>query len=292
MSSPLQRMAAVGLVLRVRGGVSSHIGRSAPLVPGRSFSRYGALPLPATGRSGQGTCMPCWARRGGPDGAASRVHGGVFLVSARGGCGPLGVSPTPHEGAAEGTEDLVQKGCVCCLDFRLGANGRLQLPAHSSARIWRIAKTRDQVCRCWGFRRPLSLGDGLRWLPAVQVEPPHRRPVPGVRPAALSPPPEAVAGMARMPGAGFPGHDGRQGVWGLVLRQEGGAVQQGCSRREHGVEGFQVPLALLRVWGDPHLVVVATFQRDHGDGVGVIFASRGSCACRLRAWSVPLDHLP
>ena len=65
----------MGLVPHLRSGVSSHIGRSAPLVPGGSYGRYGALPLPVTGRSGQGTRVPCWAGRGGPDGAPSRVHG-------------------------------------------------------------------------------------------------------------------------------------------------------------------------------------------------------------------------
>ena len=46
-------------------------------------------------------------------------------------------------------------------------------------------------------------------------------------------------------------------------------------------------MALLRVRGDPHLLVVATFQHDHGDGAGVTFPWRGRCACRLR---VPLHH--
>ena len=130
MLAPHQRVAAVRLVPRARGGVSSHIGRSAPPVPEGSSGRYGALPPPVTGRSGQGTRVPCCVGRGSPDGAASRVHGGVFLVSARGGLGPWGVPHTPHEGAAEGTEDLVHKGCLCCLGFRLSADGGLQLPAH------------------------------------------------------------------------------------------------------------------------------------------------------------------
>ena len=37
------------------------------------------------------------------------------------------------------------------------------------------------------------------------------------------------------------------------------AVRQGCLRREHGVGGFQVPVALLRVRVDPLLKVSATF---------------------------------
>ena len=188
-----------------------------PPVPGGSSSRYGALPLPVTGRVGQGTRVPCWAGRGGPDGAASRVHGGVFLASARGGLGPWGVSHTPHEGAAEGTEDLVHKGCVCCSGFRLSADGGLQLPVHRQRPDLVDRENGAQICRSGGLRRPLALGDGLQLLPAVQVEPPRRCPVPGVRPAALSPPPEAVEGMARVPAAGFSRHDGRQGVLGFVM---------------------------------------------------------------------------
>ena len=50
-------------------------------------------------------------------------------------------------------------------------------------------------------------------------------------------------------------------------------------------------MALLWVRGDPHLVVVATFQHDHGDGAGVILASWGSCACHLRPWWVSLHQV-
>ena len=88
--------------------------------------------------------------------------------------------------------------------------------------------------------------------------------------------------MAWVPGAGHPRHDGRQGVWGLAWEQGGGAVWQGRGRREHGVDGLQAPVALLRVRDDLHLVVVATLQHDHGDGAGVTFASRGHCARRPR----------
>ena len=48
----------------------------------------------------------------------------------------------------------------------------------------------------------------------------------------------------------------------------------------------------MRVQGDPHLVVMATFQRDHGDCAGVIFASWGSCPCRLCPWRESLHHVP
>ena len=41
-------------------------------------------------------------------------------------------------------------------------------------------------------------------------------------------------------------------------------------------------MVVLRVWNDPHLVVVAIVQHDHGDGTGVMFARQGRCARRLR----------
>ena len=282
----------MGLLPSVRGGVSSHIGCTAPPVLRGSSGQYGALLLPVTGRSGQGTRVQCWAGRGSPDCAALRGHGGVFLVSARGGSGYLGVPHTSHEGAAEGPEDLVHNGCVCCLGFYLSADGGLQLPTHRQRLDLGDCEDGAQVCRSGGFYRPLVLGDGLQFLLAVQVEPPPRRPVPGMWPAALSPPPEAVEDLPRVLGAGFPQHDGCQGVWGLVMGQKVGAVRQGGSRQEHGVDGFQVPVALLWVWGDPHLVVVATFHHNHGDGAAVIFAALGSCECRLRPWWVSLHQVP
>ena len=268
---------------RVLGGVS-HIVRSAPPVVagssgrcrnlGRADSRRcGALPLPVTGRIGQGMCVPCWLGRGSPDGVASPVRGGVFPVSARGGLGPRGVPGTSHESAAEGTEDLVHKCCVRCSGFRLSADGGQQLSARCQRPDLVDPENRAQTCRSGALPRLLVLGDGLQLLSAVQVEPPRRRPVLGVRPAALSPSPEAVEGMPRVLAAGFIRHDGRQGVWGLVLGQGVGAVWQGCARWEHGLDGFQVPVALLWVRGDLDLLVVANFQHDHGDGAGVSFAS-------------------
>ena len=41
-------------------------------------------------------------------------------------------------------------------------------------------------------------------------------------------------------------------------------------------------MVVLQVWDDPHLVVVAILQHDHGDGTGVTFAQRGRCAHCLR----------
>ena len=282
----------MGPVPRVRGDVSSHIGLGAPPVLGVSSGRSGALPLPVTGRSAQGMRSPFSVGRCSPDCAGSRVCRGVFPVPARGGLGPWGVPLMSHEGATEGTEDLVHKGCVCRLGFRLSADGGQRFSAHRQRPDLVDRKNGAQVCCSYGLRRSLVLGDGLQLLSSVQAAPPRRCPVPGVQPAALGPLPESVEGMPRVPAAGFTRHDGRQGVWGLVMGQGGWAVWQGCSCREHPVDGFQVPVALLRVRSDPHLVVVATFEHNHGDGAGVIFASWGSCACRLRPSWVSLHHVP
>ena len=100
--SPHQRAAVMGPVPRVRGGVSSHIGRSAALVLGGSPSRSGALPLPVTGCSGQGMRVPCWVARGGLDGATSRVRGGALTILSSGGLGPLGGSPNVARGGCGG----------------------------------------------------------------------------------------------------------------------------------------------------------------------------------------------
>ena len=172
-----------------------------------------------TGCSGQGTRVPFWAGRSDPNCVAWCFHEGVFPVSARGGLGPWGVPHTLHQVAAEGTEDLVHKGCVCCLGFPLSADAGLQLPAHRQRPDLVERENRVQVCRSGGVSRPLALGGGLQLLLAVQVEPPRRRPVPGVLPAAMTPPPEAVEGMPPVQAAGFPRRNGRQGGPGLVMGQ-------------------------------------------------------------------------
>ena len=59
-------------------------------------------------------------------------------------------------------------------------------------------------------------------------------------------------------------------------------MRQARGRPEHGVDGLQAPMVVLRVRDDPHLVVVAILQHDHGDGTTVTFARRGCCARRLR----------
>ena len=88
--------------------------------------------------------------------------------------------------------------------------------------------------------------------------------------------------MAWVPGACRPRHNGCQGVRALVWEQGGRVVRQVRGRPEHGVDGLQAPMVVLQVWDDPHLVVVAILQHDHGDGTGVTFARRGRCARRLR----------
>ena len=195
--------------------------------------------------------------------------------------GPWGVSHALHKGAAECTGDFVYRGRVCRLGLRLSVDAGLQLLAQRQRPDLVDCEDWAQVGRSGGLCRPLALGEGFQLLPAVEVEPPCRLPYPGVWPGAPRPPPEAVEGMAWVPGAGRPRHDGCQGVRGLVVELGGDAVRQGCGRREHGVDGLQAPVALLRVRDDPHLVVVAIFQHDHGDGAGVSFAWRGRCACLL-----------
>ena len=74
----------------------------------------------------------------------------------------------------------MHKGCVCCLGFHLSAEGGLQLPAHRQRPDLVDRENGAQLCRSGGLRRPLALGDGLQLLPAVQVEPPRRCPVPSV----------------------------------------------------------------------------------------------------------------
>ena len=151
---PLSAWPTWGLCHDFSGGVASHIGRSAPLVLGGSSGWYGALPLLVTGRSGHSMRVSCWVVRGRPDGAASRVREGVIPVSARGGLGPWGVHQTSQEGAAEGTEVLVHKGCVRCLGFRLSADGG-QLSAQRQRRDLMGRKNGAQVSRSGGLCRLL-----------------------------------------------------------------------------------------------------------------------------------------
>ena len=68
----------------------------------------------------------------------------------------------PQKGAAEGTEDLVHKGRVCRLGFRLSADGGLQLPAHRQRPDLVDREDGVQVGRCQRLRRSLVLRDGLQ----------------------------------------------------------------------------------------------------------------------------------
>ena len=63
-------------------------------------------------------------------------------------------------------------------------------------------------------------------------------------------PPEAAEGMPRVRAAGFPRHDGRQGVWGLVMGQWGGLVGSRAARAggmESVASRFQLHLCGCRV---------------------------------------------
>ena len=102
----------------------------------------------------------------------------------------------------------MQKGRVCGSGFRPSADGGLELLAQRQRPDLVVREDWAQVGRSGGLCRPLALGDGLQLLPAFQVEPPCRLPFPGVQPAAPRLPPEAVQGMAWVPGAGYPRHDG------------------------------------------------------------------------------------
>ena len=164
---------------------------------------------------------------------------------------------------------------MCRLGLCLSPNGELQLLAQCQRPDLVDREDGTQVRRSGGLSRPFR--DGFQLLPAVEVEPPRRLPYPGVWPAALRPPPGAVEGMAWVPSAGRARHDGRQGIRGLAWEQGGLAVWRGRVCWEHGVEGLQAPVALLQVRDDPHLVVVAIPQHDHGDRAGVTFARRQRC---------------
>ena len=69
---------------------------------------------------------------------------------------------------------------------------------------------------------------------------------------------------------------------GVGLGERGGAVRQVRGCRHHGVDGLQAPVAPLRARDNPHLVVVAILQHDHGDGAGVTVARWGRHARRPR----------
>ena len=189
--------------------------------------------MPLTGRSGQGMRVPCRVGRGGPDGVSSHVRGGGFPVPARGGLGPWQVPQASHEGAAEGTEGLLHQGCVRCSGFLLSADGGQQLSAQRKRPVLVDRENRAQVSRSGALCRSLVLAEGLHLLSAVQVEPPGRRPVLGVRPTALRPPPEAVEGMPWVPAAGFTRQDGLRGsggwFWGRGVGPSGRAALAGST---------------------------------------------------------------
>ena len=152
---------------------------------------------------------------------------------------PWWVTHASHKGAVERTKDFVHKGRVWRLGLRFSEDGGLQLLAQCQRPDLVDREDGAQVGRSGGLCRPFW--DGFQLLPAVEVEPPHRSPHPGVWPAALRSPSEAVEGMAWVPSTGRPRHDGRQGVRGLAWEQGGGAWSPGAwSRRPPSFSGSHV----------------------------------------------------
>ena len=147
---------------------------------------------------------------------------------------------------------------VCSLGFRLSVDGGLQLLAHRQRPDLVDREDGAQVGRRGGFRRLLALEVGLQLLPAVQMESPCRCPVPGVQPAAPRPPPETVEGIARVPGAGRPQHNDRQGVFGAGCWVGGcGCLAGLCSpgawsRRPPGSSGSPVGAGLSALGSSGH----------------------------------------
>ena len=107
----------------------------------------------------------------------------------------LGILSTRDACAAWASVSVRMAGCNCS--------------PSASARIWWIAKAGHRLVAPGISAVRSRWGDGLQLLPVVQVEPQCRRPFPGVRPAAPRPLPEAVEGMAWVPGASCPRYDGR-----------------------------------------------------------------------------------
>ena len=134
-----------------------------------SRARGGASSLQVQWPAAVGRARVC---RVGWGGAVPSGFEGAFPVSARGGSGPWGVSHALHRGAAEGAEDLVHKGRVCCLGLRLSVEDGLQLLAQCQRPDLVDRENGAQVGRSGGLCCPFALGDGLQLLPAVEVEPP------------------------------------------------------------------------------------------------------------------------
>ena len=141
----------------------------------------------------------------------------------------------PDEGGTEGIEDLAHEGRRCCWCFILRADCGQRLSRRQRLDLV-DREDRAQIRRGAGIR-PVVVWDDLRLLPAIQLEPPCRRPLLGVLLSSLGPPPVAVGGVPWVPAAGPAGHDGCQGVWRLVWGQNGRAIRQGHAPGEHGVDG-------------------------------------------------------
>ena len=103
--------------------------------------------------------------------------------------------PGLHLGAAEGIEEFLHEGCICCWCCYLDAEGGVRL---SGVRLNLLdQESCAQVACGGGILMPLGLGS-LCPLEAVAVESEHRGRVLGVRPPSPGPLPEEVKGV---PGA-------------------------------------------------------------------------------------------
>ena len=175
----------------------------------------------------------------------------------------LRISCTRAACAAQASVAVRMAGCSCS--------------PSASARIWWIAKTGHTQ---WGFLPSARAGG---WPPAAAMSLTILWcAASGAAPTARGSRGHGLGARCRLSPSRWP-----SGVRGLAVEQGAGAVRQGRGRGEHGVDGLQAPVDLLRVRGDPHLLVVAIFQHNHGDGAGVTLERRGRCACRL--W-VPPRH--
>ena len=143
----------------------------------------------------------------------------------------------------------------------------------------------------WWRQRPVPGRHELPPVPAIQPEPPCRRPLPGVLRSLLGPPPEGFEGLPGVRTAGPAGHDGCQAVWRLVWGQRAGAIPQG---HVPGSMELMASRSQWRQWprGYQHLAVVAVIQNHHADGAGGAAPRRLRMCLRPRCRQVALYHCP
>ena len=191
-------------------------------------------------------------------------EGGWFIACRR--SGHRGATWMPDKGGAKGGEDLAHEGRMRSSCFFLRVDGGQDLSCRQRRDLV-DCKDKEQAL-CFGAVQSVVGHDDLPLLPAIQVEPPCRQPLPGVLALLLGPPQEAVEGVSWVPGAGLARQDGCEGVSRLAWWQGAAAIQQSHVPGDHGVEGHQVATACQRSCCDPPLVLVAVLQHHPGDGAG------------------------